>query len=213
MKEELGESLDHLVQAANHAAGGVGATVGPRWDAARDRVGPTAGKVRTVAATGLGTTVAALAPLAVSAKEGARKSKGRSIRTVNRKTDRSPRRWPRLTMLLVAGAAVGAAGAMVLRRRRQLQWEEYDPSRPQESAADSAKGATHQAAHSVATTAEELAGKASSAIDSARSKGSSSGSTQTSATTPKTGTSTPVPGAGIASSVSGAEFPSTNNRT
>jgi hypothetical protein len=36
-------------------------------------------------------------------------------------------RWPKLAGLLAAGALTGAVAAFVLRRRRQQQWEEYDP--------------------------------------------------------------------------------------
>src|SRR5439155_5300580 len=38
MRDELGEGFDHLWQAAGHVANGVGATVGPRWDSARERL-------------------------------------------------------------------------------------------------------------------------------------------------------------------------------
>jgi hypothetical protein len=165
--ESLGESLDHFVQAANHAADGVGATVGPRFDSARERVGPAAGKVKSAATTGYGTTIAVLTPLAVSAKHGA-------LRMTGRKPSPPPKRWPRITMLVAAGAVVGALGALILRHQRGQRWEEYDPSRPIEEAAESTRSAAHRAADSVSTSAEEMAGKASSAIDSARNRASSS---------------------------------------
>jgi hypothetical protein len=116
------------VQAANHAAGGVNATVGPRMHAARERVTPATDKARTAAAAGLGATAAALAPLATAARKGGRRAIG--------KTPVKPaRRWPRIATLLAAGAAVGAAGAFIMRRRRQ-QWQEYDPSSPVETTRD-----------------------------------------------------------------------------
>jgi hypothetical protein len=163
VKDELGESFDHLVQAANHAADGVGATVGPRYDAARERVAPAANKVKGAATTGYGTTIAVLTPLAVSAKHGA-------MRITGRKPEPPPKRWPRITMLVAAGVAVGALAALVLRQTRQQRWEEYDPSRPLDEAADTAQAAVQRAADSASTSAEEMAGKASSAIDSARSR-------------------------------------------
>jgi hypothetical protein len=222
-KDELSVSIDHLVQAANHAAGGVGATVGPRIDAARARVAPTADLVRSATAAGLGTTAAALAPLAVAAKDGARKAKDQNAKAV-RKVLRKPepvasRTWPRLATLLVAGAAVGAAAAFVLRRRRQQQhWDEYDPSRPLDSPADAARDTLHRATDSVTTTAEELATKASTAVDSAKTRLSSGGSGTTESTTtvvtpatPATGVNTPMPGTGIGSPVSGLDS-SSNNR-
>src|SRR5215813_3579901 len=39
VRAEFGESLEHLRMAAHHAAGGVGASVGPRYDSIRDRYG------------------------------------------------------------------------------------------------------------------------------------------------------------------------------
>ncbi len=38
MRDELSEGVDHLWQAASHAAGEVGAAVGPRWDSAKERL-------------------------------------------------------------------------------------------------------------------------------------------------------------------------------
>jgi hypothetical protein len=129
VREELSESFDHFVQAANHAAGGVNATVGPRMHAARERVTPATDKARTAAAAKLGATAAALAPLATAAKNSGR-------RAVGKKPVKPARRWPRIATLLAAGAAVGAAGAFILRRRRQQQWQEYDPARPVETTSD-----------------------------------------------------------------------------
>nr|MDT0661830.1 hypothetical protein [Micromonospora sp. DSM 115978] len=147
-KAELGEGLDHLRQAATHAAGGVGAAVGPRVDAARRYVTPTATRVRNTAAVGWGATVSAVGPLAVAAADGARQAgstAGRSdaakaarararsaARTARDRTGRGrarrSRRWPALAGLLAVGAAVGAAGVIALRRRRQAEWDSYDPA-------------------------------------------------------------------------------------
>ncbi|MEK8108894.1 hypothetical protein NKG94_36790 [Micromonospora sp. M12] len=51
---ELNQGISHLMQAANHAAMGAGATVGPRVQVARSYVAPTAAKVRDRASTGWG---------------------------------------------------------------------------------------------------------------------------------------------------------------
>src|SRR5215831_17222674 len=83
---EFGESRDHLRQAAHHAAGGVGASLGPAYTAAKDKAtgsaksmgGPGAQKMGAAAAQKVGsmaqqgwtTTVAVLTPLADAAKEG-----------------------------------------------------------------------------------------------------------------------------------------------
>lgn len=144
VKAELGESFDHFMQAATHAAGGVGATMGPK---AAD--GMT--RVRETASHGWESTMAALAPLAAAAAEGAReaglstKRAGRKARragarkmravTPKRESRMSRNRWPMLAGLLAAGAAVGAAGALVMRRRKQQQWQEYEPSQTMEPVA------------------------------------------------------------------------------
>jgi hypothetical protein len=132
VKNELGESFDHFMQAATHAAGGVGATVGPRAAQGVDRV-------NGATAQGWESTLAAFAPLAAAAADGAREA-GRTTSRAGRRTQRavmrkkvpqmSGRRWPMLAGLLAAGATVGAAGALVMRRRKQQQWQEYDPSQP-----------------------------------------------------------------------------------
>lgn len=137
VKAELGESLGHFLQAATLAAGGVGATVGPRVYAAREAVSPTAAKVRNSAANGWASTMTAFAPLAVAAVDGARqagtvagKARSHNMKSMRKKhSRRSGRRWPRLAGLLAAGAAMGAAGAITMRRRQQQQWDEYDPAR------------------------------------------------------------------------------------
>jgi hypothetical protein len=194
LKEELGESIDHFVQAANHAAGGVGATMRPRVHAARERVSPAADKMKTAAATGLGTTAAALAPLAVAARNGGR-------RMVGRKPAPPPRRWPRIAILLAAGAAVGAAAAMIMRhrQRQEQQWEEYDPSRPGD-----ATSTTDEITRPGSTTADELAGRASAGIETIDTSASSTGLGRSAP-----GMAAPVPGIGLASP---AESPSSNSR-
>lgn len=134
VKAELGESFDHFMQAATHAAGGVGATMGPK---AADGVQ----RVRESASHGLESTMAALAPLAAAAAEGAReatKRAGSKARTAGaskmraashkKESQMSRKRWPMLAGLLAAGAAVGATGALVMRHRKQQQWQEYEPS-------------------------------------------------------------------------------------
>ncbi|MDG9675738.1 hypothetical protein ABZ777_31190 [Micromonospora parva] len=135
-KAELNQSISHLMQAANHAAKGAGATVGPRVQVARGYVGPTAVKVRDRAATGWGTTLTTLAPLAAAARDGAaqagpltRKAKSKTMRITGKKKQ-PRRRGSMMTGLLAAGAIAGLAGAVALRRRREQQeWAEYDPTR------------------------------------------------------------------------------------
>lgn len=132
MRAELGEGFDHLRQAATHAAGGVGATVGPRLSSAVDRVGPGTDRVRDVASQGWGTTVAALTPLVDAARTGAteagRQTAARARKRMTRKkrSRMSGKRTGLLVGLLAVGVAAGAAGALVARRRSRSRWEEYE---------------------------------------------------------------------------------------
>ncbi|WCN81421.1 hypothetical protein [Micromonospora sp. LH3U1] len=133
---ELNQSISHLVQAANHAAKGAGATVSPRVQVARGYVGPAAVKVRDRASTSWGTTLTTLAPLTAAARNGAtqagpltRKAKSKTMR-ISGKKKQPRRRGSMMTGLLAAGAIAGLAGAVALRRRREQQeWAEYDPTR------------------------------------------------------------------------------------
>ncbi|MGW3611000.1 hypothetical protein ACWD6N_14050 [Micromonospora sp. NPDC005163] len=135
-RAELNQSISHLMQAASHAAKGAGATVGPRVQMARGYVEPAAAKVRDSASTGWGTTLTTLAPLAAAARDGAaqagpltRKARSSNMRITGKKKQ-PRRRGSKMTGLLAAGAIVGLAGAVALRRRREQQeWAEYDPTR------------------------------------------------------------------------------------
>ncbi|MEU1687439.1 hypothetical protein [Micromonospora sp. NPDC005707] len=147
-KVELNQGIGHLRQAAAHAAKGAGATVGPRVQAARGAVAPTAIVVRDRASSGVASTVAALAPLlmamrnaqaeaagkaltgrkAAAAKQAAtsKKVKAKNMKAAKKKQKRSR---GMTTGLLVAGTVAGLAGAMAMRRRREQQeWAEYDPT-------------------------------------------------------------------------------------
>ncbi|SCF12757.1 hypothetical protein GA0070214_106440 [Micromonospora chaiyaphumensis] len=147
-RAELNQGIGHLRQAATHAAKGAGASVGPRVQAARGAVGPTAIVVRDRASSGVASTVAALAPLlmamrnaqaeaagkaltsrkAATAKQAAmsKKVKAKNMKAAKKKQKRSR---GMTTGLLVAGTVAGLAGAMAMRRRREQQeWAEYDPT-------------------------------------------------------------------------------------
>lgn len=158
VKVELGEGLDHFMQAATHAAEGVGASVGPRIYAARTAVSPTAERVRDTASHGLELTMAAIAPVAAAAVEGARqagetarKATSKNMRTRDPKvlkpkrkptSSRGRRRWSMIIGVLAAGTAIGT---IVVRRRRATQWEEYDPGQALDSMR-AAGSAAHEAA-------------------------------------------------------------------
>ncbi|WP_346125115.1 hypothetical protein [Micromonospora coerulea] len=148
-KAELNQGIGHLRQAATYAAKGAGASVGPRVQAARGAVAPTAVIVRDRASSGMASTVAALAPLvlavrnaqaetagkavtgrrAAAAKQTAmsKKVKAKNMKAAKKKQKKS--RGGMMTGLLAAGTVAGLAGAMAMRRRREQQeWAEYDPA-------------------------------------------------------------------------------------
>ena len=84
MKSELGQSVDHFKRAATLAAQETSATVGPKVNAARDRVQPAAGKAKDAASSGWESAVATLAPLITAASENARLT-GKKTRKVSKK--------------------------------------------------------------------------------------------------------------------------------
>ncbi|MDG4834537.1 hypothetical protein O7627_35300 [Solwaraspora sp. WMMD1047] len=220
-KAELGEGIGHLRLAATHAAGGVGATVGPRVDAARRYVAPTATRVRSSAVDGWGATMSAVAPLAVAAADGARqagsaagksragkatkartKAAAKATRAAKNKATRRgrpARRWPAIAGLVAAGAAIGVAGAVVMRRRRQAEWDSYDPAPaldtlPSEavpvlahtSADPGRKPASGERTEVIPATATTTAPKASSAATPAASATTGTAATSTAAGTKPT---------------------------
>lgn len=142
MREELGESVDHAVRAAGHAASGV--------RSARAQMAPVAGKFRETATQRWGATMAAFNDVSGPGAKHATRAKKRAMQA-RREAEKAIRarrgkrsRAPRLAAMLAVGAALGAAWALAQRRRRQ-QWEEFEPSRPMEPA-------------EAARTVEEMAG-------------------------------------------------------
>ncbi|MFU8853868.1 hypothetical protein ACNAW0_23210 [Micromonospora sp. SL1-18] len=145
-RAELNQGIGHLRQAAAHAARGAGTSVGPRVQAARVAVVPTAIMVRDRASSGLAAT---LAPLVLALRDAQAEAAGKTVAgrkaaaakqaAVNRKTKaknlkaarkgQKNRSTGRMVGLLAAGTVAGLAGAMAMRRRREQQeWAEYDPT-------------------------------------------------------------------------------------
>jgi len=164
MKSELGQSVDHFKRAAVIAAHETSATVGPKIHAARDRVQPTATKAKDAASSSWDSAVATLTPLVAAATENAAKVSKRTVkankktarkleRRTNRVLGRKRRRRTGIKLggLLLAGAAVGAAGAYVVRKRRREQWDEYDPSGPIGAQAGGADDAAFEPADETTT--------------------------------------------------------------
>ena len=182
MREQLNQGAGHLWQAATHAAGGVGASVGPKWQSAKDHLPPGIGKVRDVTAHGMDTTMAAFLPLLDAARSGAatatatgsRKAQRAGIKAGKKESGMSRKRATMLVGLLAAGAAIGAAGAVLARRRHRANWEEYEAQgidRVQDStksALDSAKSTMDRGAQRVSSAAERTGGTVASWADAAR---------------------------------------------
>ena len=169
-RAEFVESMDHFRQAATHAAGGLGATVGPKvglgMDVARDRVGSARGyvgtarayvvpgteKISRAASRGWDSTIALVMPLADAARSGSLRAamlpegvKSQATRVqimkpvmIKKKavtTDSSSGHMATaMVSIVAAGAALGATGALVARRRNRSKWAEYEPAALQDDA-------------------------------------------------------------------------------
>jgi hypothetical protein len=151
VRYELGETLDHAMRAAGHAADG--------FRAAGVQMMPAASRFRGAASQRWEDTVAAFnAPTRTMARRptarattviGRREMRRRQLR---RRRMRGRGRWSRFFGLVAAGAAVGGATALVLRRRRQ-QWEEYREQALESVGAETGAGP----AESGMTAAERMA--------------------------------------------------------
>jgi len=169
MRDELGESLEHFVQAATHAAGGMGAAVGPRVSAAKDYVSPGIDRIRSTATDSWDATMAAFAPMVLAARDGARQAREAQLKAMKKQQQSSRNRSTILVALAAAGAALGIAAAYVARRRRQ-QWAEYDPNQALEQAHEDAKSTVDKVADKTSETAHKVAERTSTASSKAVSK-------------------------------------------
>lgn len=154
MKNELGQSVDHFKRAASLAAQETSATVGPTLAAAVDRVQPAAVKAKVAASSGWDSAVATITPLVAAASDNVRqagKVSKRSAKKVAKQNRRNAkklqkranaaigrkkgkRRGSRLLGYALIGTAVGVGAAYVAKRRKNAQWDEYDPATPISSA-------------------------------------------------------------------------------
>jgi hypothetical protein len=145
MKNEIGQSVDHFKRAASLAAQETGATVGPRINAARDRVQPAAVKAKGAASSSWDSALAALTPLVTAATQSATPSKKalkankkdakKNAKKIEKRTNKALDRKQgskksTLAGMALIGTAVGVAAAYVVRRRKAAQWDEYDPGAP-----------------------------------------------------------------------------------
>ncbi|MEV6303851.1 hypothetical protein AB0M02_30900 [Actinoplanes sp. NPDC051861] len=156
MRNELNQSMDHFKRAASLAAQETSATVGPKFTAAKDRVQPAASKARDAASNSWDSAVATLSPLVTAASDNVRQT-GKTAKKQSRKqlkkqekaarklehkarkaTGREKSRKGRLAGYALLGTAVGIGAAYLARRRRDAQWEEYEPATASQTGADDA---------------------------------------------------------------------------
>jgi hypothetical protein len=150
MKNELGQSVDHFKRAATLAAQETSATVGPKLNAAVDRVQPAAAKAKDAASSGWDSALATITPLVAAASDNVRqagkvsKKQARKAAKENQKKARKLQkranaaigrkqrkgRGSKLFGLALIGAAVGVGAAYAAKRRKATQWDEYEPAAP-----------------------------------------------------------------------------------
>jgi hypothetical protein len=156
MRNELGQSVDHFKRAATIAAHETSATVTPRINAARDRVQPAATKAKGAASDSWDSALAALTPIVTAATDNVRqagkttkkqskkqfKAQQKQVAKLRKKaekaTGRQSSRKGKLVGYALLGTAVGLGAAYVARRRRESQWDEYEPSASTSRPADDA---------------------------------------------------------------------------
>jgi hypothetical protein len=197
MRNELVESLTHLRLAASHGASGTAGYLGPRYDSAK-KSAKSAGKSAGPAARRANrVTAAAVVPFIAAAGRNARKGKAKAMRQ-----ETNTRRWPMvLGGLLAAGAAVGAAGAVIARRRANRdQWEEYGSTR-------STGGRTDTLIENAKSTLDTGRDKVQSLAESAKERAAEMTSSSRSSSAPSAPSSTPSSSStASSSSVSSPEF-------
>jgi hypothetical protein len=167
--------------AAAHAADGASGAMAPRVDAARKVVRPGLSKAQSAAMGGMDAVLVIARDRSRQAgkKAGKMGRKGKA-KMMMRNESRSSRRWPMaIGGLLVAGAAVGAASALMRRRRNQQTWDEYGSTRTTSdsgSMLDSAKSSMDAGIDKAKTMGEAAKDRASDLIGSKNTNTGPSGS-------------------------------------
>lgn len=166
MREELGESIDHLRMAAAHAAGGASGALAPRVDAARKAVRPGINKARGMATNRVDTMRSAAWDSSKQAKKMADKGK----KKMKKNSGNSGSRWPMMVGgILAAGAIIGAASTLMKRRQAQNSWDEYGSTRTtddRDSMLESAKSTIDAGIDKASKSAEAVKDRASDLIGS-----------------------------------------------
>jgi hypothetical protein len=167
-RDELTESYEHLRMAAAHAASGAAGALAPRVSAAREASRAGLRKARSKASD----RAHAVARTA---------SKGKA-KVTKKETGMTGRRWPMIIGgLLVAGTVVGAASALMRRRKAQNKWDEYGATRSTTSGIlESTKSTMDAGVDKVSSIAEAAKDRASDLIGSSTTP---TGTTATGSTT------------------------------
>ena len=165
-RDELGESLEHLRQAASHAPGGAAEVLTPPYDRARG-----------MASRRWQQGTAIIIPLYETMKDGTRNARGLAESRLSHKDERSV--LPTLLGLLATGIAIGALAGMVMRRRRAAQeWDEFEPGGELDENAEEARArmaaATKKVAAAGASVADNVSDRAGKLADSLREKAGTS---------------------------------------
>jgi hypothetical protein len=177
MQAELGQGFEHFRMAAAHAASGTADYVSPKVATAKRKAQPGVRTARKASAATFGPIAAGSLSMARTARKSANKGKAKLTRK-----EPQVRRWPTiLGGLLAAGAAIGATGAIIARRRaNRSQWEEYGTTHTTSSRGDSM---IDSARSSVESGKEKVQSLAESAKERASDMMSSSSSSTASPTT------------------------------
>ena len=177
-REELNESFGHLRMAAAHAA-----------DGASKAVKPSLQKARGAAYSGASSLLEAAGDGSRKAKRMARKGKNKV--TGKKESRLAGKRWPVLIGgLVAAGTAIGAATAIMRKRRSQQLWDEYGSTRTTsdtDSVLGSAKNTMNAGIDKASAAASAAKDRASDLIGSkSTNTGPASGTTTVSTTNEKT---------------------------
>ncbi len=148
MRQELGDSIGHLREAATYGADGARVLAATGWHSTRAAAAPLAQAARIGAAEALRGIEKSRETLRQADLTPYRTEMVKSMKTMKRAAKagakaardevRRPRRrrMPILLGVLAAGAVVGTVGAVLARRRSRALWEDYDQQAYQAAAGD-----------------------------------------------------------------------------
>jgi hypothetical protein len=179
MREEFNEGFDHLRMAAAHAAGSAAGVIAPRLDSMRERMEPTIDRSKSLARASAQRSADMARDSAERAGRMARRATGK------KKKEAKAKRWSTtIGGLMIAGATVGAVGAL-LSRRRQRRWNEYGSTDTVSSMKEEARSIADSAKSTASSMTETAKDKASDVLGQMKSTTDTTDTTDT--TTSATG--------------------------